>query len=105
MPSSPLSFFCSNSFLTCSSRLFNAENERESVVVVDSGMPDSSWCPGGGTEEGAKERKEGVRERKEGVRGRREGVRKERRKGSEEGKEERKEGGRVNNKQVENYAI
>ena len=97
MASSPLSFFCSNSFLTCSSRLFNAENERESVVVVDSGMPDSSWCPGGGTEEGAKERKEGVRERKEGVRGRREG--------SEEGKEERKEGGRVNNKQVENYAI
>ena len=98
MPSSPLSFFCSNSFLTCSSRLFNAENERESVVVVDSGMPDSSWCPGGGTEEGAKERKEGVRER-------REGVRKERREGSEEGKEERKEGGRVNNKQVQNYAI
>ena len=68
------------------------------MVVVDSGMPDSSWCPGGGTEEGAKERKEGVRER-------REGVRKERREGSEEGKEERKEGGRVNNKQVQNYAI
>ena len=22
------------------------------VEVVDSGMPDSSWCPGGGTEEG-----------------------------------------------------
>jgi len=33
--------------------MFNAENESESVVVVvDSGMSDSSWCPGGGTEEG-----------------------------------------------------
>ena len=53
VPSSPLSFFCSYSFLTCSNRLFSAENERESVVVVvDSGMPDSSWCPWWRTEEG-----------------------------------------------------
>ena len=74
MPSSALSFLCSNSFLICSNRLFNAENERESVVVVvDSGMPDSSWCPRGWGKGVNEERKGGEKEQ-----GRREGVRKER---------------------------
>ena len=60
VPSSSLCFFCSYSFLSCAILLFNAENERESVVVVvDSGMPDNPWCPGGRREEERKERREG----------------------------------------------
>ena len=52
------------------------------MVVVDSGMPDSSWCPGGEMGEGKRvngERKGARKERREGVRKTREGARKERR--------------------------
>ena len=50
------------------------------VVVVDSGMPDSSWYPGGGMEEG-----EGVNEeRKGGKERRRRGGREQRRRGGRE---------------------
>ena len=69
VPSSSLCFFCSYSFLSCAILLFNAENERESVVVVvDSGMPDNPWCPGG-RREGVKEERKGGKERREGEEG------------------------------------
>ena len=59
------------------------------MVVVVSGMPDSSWCPGGRTEEGKRvneDRKGGGKEEERRRKGggkeeerRRKGVRKERR--------------------------
>ena len=79
--SSSLSFFCSYSFLSCSSLLFNAENERESMVVVDLGI---SWCPGGGMEKGERVNEE-----------RRKEARKKRRQRNEEGEEGRSREGEV----------
>ena len=42
------------------------------MVVVDSGMPDSSWCPGGGMEEGERVNEERKRGKEQERRGRRE---------------------------------
>ena len=85
VPSSSLSFFCSSWVLSCSILLFSAENERESVVVVvDSGMPDSPWCPGGGGREGRREGGRKEREGREGGKGGRNRGRRGRRGGKEE---------------------
>ena len=80
--SSSLSFFCSYSFLSCSSLLFNAENERESMVVVDLGI---SWCPGGGMEKGERvnEERRKVRKKRAKKRRRRGGKKQGRRGGKE----------------------
>ena len=85
---------------------------RESVVVVDSGMPDSSWCPCEEMGEGKRVNEERKGGKEQGRRGGREegeegGSEEGEEGGSEEdegGSKEGEEGGSVN-KQVQQYTI